>query len=281
MNRFGRQIEFFGKEGQEKLAQIKVCVVGAGGLGSHVAQQLAFLGISHIVIIDHDPLSDSNFNRLIGVHHDDKVGTPKVDILYRLVKSIDKSIKVETVPGLVNTPKATKALLECNYVIGCVDNDGARLFLNELCLAYNLPYFDLATEIHPENTEYGGRVVFVNEDPGCLMCIGEIDQLEASKFLQSKERQQDHENIYGVAKNELEGSGPSVVTLNGVIASMGCTEFMVNVTGVRRANKKVSYHGASGIISRKSNEYKKDCYYCNVVRNMKDKVNIEKYFLEN
>jgi hypothetical protein len=280
MNRFGRQIAFFGKAGQEKLAQIKVCVVGAGGLGSHVVQQLAFLGIAHIVVIDHDPLSDSNFNRLIGVHHDDKVGTPKVDILYRLVKAIDPSISVETVPDLVNTAKATKALLECNYVIGCVDNDGARLFLNELCLAYNLPYFDLATEIHIDNVEYGGRVVFVNEDPGCLVCMDEIDQQEATKFLRSKEWQQDRDNVYGMAKNELEGSGPSVVTLNGIIASMGCTELMLYVTGLRKANKKVSYYGSSGV-TRKTNEHKDGCYFCNSVRNTKDKVNIEKYFEAN
>jgi molybdopterin-synthase adenylyltransferase len=277
MNRFGRQIAFFGKEGQKKLAQIKVCVVGAGGLGSHVVQQLAFLGISRIVIIDHDPLSDSNFNRLIGVHYDDKIGTPKVDILNRLVKTIDPSISVVTVPDLVNTAKATKILLECNYVIGCVDNDGARLFLNELCLAYNLPYLDLATEIHAGNVEYGGRIVFVNEDAGCLVCMDEIDQQEAAKFLRSKEWKQDHNNVYGVAKNDLNGSGPSVVTLNGIIASMGCTELMLHATGLRNANKKVSYYGTSGV-TRKTNEHKAGCYFCDVVRSTKNKVNIEKYF---
>lgn len=260
------------------MGQLKVCIVGAGGLGSHVAQQLAFLGVSDIVIIDNDTLSDTNFNRLIGVYHDDEVGTPKVDIVKRLVKMIDPKISLTTVLELVNTAKATNALLSTNFVIGCVDNDGARLFLNELCLAYNIPYMDLATEIHVENGEYGGRLAFVNEETGCLMCMEEIDQQEATKFLRSKEWQQDRDNIYGVAKNELAGSGPSVVTLNGIIASLCCTELMLHITGIRKANKKLSYYGTSGVI-RKTTEHKDGCYFCNVVRNTNEKVNIERYFV--
>ena len=50
--RYDRNIRFFGKEGQDRLASVSVAVVGVGGLGTHVAQQLALLGVGRLVLID-------------------------------------------------------------------------------------------------------------------------------------------------------------------------------------------------------------------------------------
>lgn len=56
-NRFNRNIQFFGKEGQEKLASTRVAVIGVGGLGTFVINQLAMLGVGHIALIDDLQLS--------------------------------------------------------------------------------------------------------------------------------------------------------------------------------------------------------------------------------
>jgi tRNA A37 threonylcarbamoyladenosine dehydratase len=55
-NKYSRQMLFFGKSGQDKLGAVKVAVVGIGGIGSHIVQQLAFLGINHICLIISDAL---------------------------------------------------------------------------------------------------------------------------------------------------------------------------------------------------------------------------------
>ena len=62
--RFDRQILLFGAAGQEKIAAARVAIVGLGGLGSHVAQQLAYLGVRSLVLVDGDCVTRSNLNRL-------------------------------------------------------------------------------------------------------------------------------------------------------------------------------------------------------------------------
>ena len=65
-SRYDRQVRFFGEEGQEKLESTSVGVIGTGGLGSHVVQQLAFLGIGEMLLVDPDVLESSNANREVG-----------------------------------------------------------------------------------------------------------------------------------------------------------------------------------------------------------------------
>ena len=97
-DRFDRQVRFFGLEGQERLAAAHVAVVGVGGLGSHVVQQLAFLGVGTILLIDAQELDLTNRNRLVSTREDDSIpGTSKVDIAERTAKAIDSSIVVDKV----------------------------------------------------------------------------------------------------------------------------------------------------------------------------------------
>ncbi len=84
--RFDRQIRFFGKEGQTKLAAVHAGVVGVGGLGTHAVQQLAYLGIGRFTLIDSEELAETDRNRYVGSRHDDPVpGTRKVDLGERVV----------------------------------------------------------------------------------------------------------------------------------------------------------------------------------------------------
>ena len=64
--RFSRNIALFGVDGQHKISKTKVAIVGLGGIGSHVAQQLAYLGILDYTLIDDDTVSRSSLNRVIG-----------------------------------------------------------------------------------------------------------------------------------------------------------------------------------------------------------------------
>ena len=94
-DRFDRSIRFFGREGQEKLAACRAAVVGVGGLGTHVVQQLAHLGVGALVLIDSEDLDMTNLNRYVGTRHDDRIpGTPKVDIGERTVAGIDPTIRI-------------------------------------------------------------------------------------------------------------------------------------------------------------------------------------------
>jgi molybdopterin-synthase adenylyltransferase len=83
--KYERQIRAFGKEGHDKLSSLTVAIVGTGGTGSIIAQQLAHLGVNKFYLVDPDFLEESNLNRVVGTTHLD-VGKPKVDITKRLLR---------------------------------------------------------------------------------------------------------------------------------------------------------------------------------------------------
>jgi molybdopterin/thiamine biosynthesis adenylyltransferase len=176
----------------------------------------------------------------LGAHCEDVIlGTKKVDIAKRLIDWIDPSIKVESIPKELRTDEAFLKIQKSNYVFGCVDNDRSRLILTELCSAFEIPYFDLATDIIKEESDliYGGRVFNNFDGNGCLCCCNEISLSEASMELESEEARKDRNEIYGVSQDYLNTTGPSVVSIDGVVASLAVTEFMVMITGLRTPDR--------------------------------------------
>jgi molybdopterin/thiamine biosynthesis adenylyltransferase len=277
-NRFSRQESFFTKKGQSKIHTSKVCVVGVGGIGSHLIQQLAYLGVGYIVIIDEDKLEESNRNRVIGVKYSDNNGELKVNIAERTIKEIDQEIKVTKISKSALSEEALLSILYSDFIFGCVDNDGVRLFLNEVALAYEIPYFDISSEIKVKEKELGGRIVFINDDNPCLVCLGEIDPNEARRYLENENARKDEDAIYGVSKSKLNGSGPSVVTLNGIIASIICNEFMLHVTEQRKAFNFLTFYGSNCMIRKRNDKQNKNCYYCKTIKGQGEKADLRRYF---
>ncbi len=278
--RYDRSIRFFGKEGQDRLAAAKVAVVGIGGLGTHVVQQLALLGVGQLVLIDPEELDHTNFNRYIGASYDDPVpGTLKVNIGERLVKQINPQIEVTKIPRSLVSQEAFDAIIASDYVFGCVDREGLRLILTELCAAYSRPYFDLASDIILETPpQYGGRVCVAWDGHGCLCCCGELDIAEAQADLMNPEAARDRETIYGIPRKVLHETGPSVVSINGVVASLAVTEFMLLVTGVRNKPRKLlTYRAHMGGVSIVTQEPTPDCYYCTALWGMADTADVHRY----
>jgi molybdopterin/thiamine biosynthesis adenylyltransferase len=264
-NKYERQERLFGKEGQRRLNNTHVLIIGVGGVGSHVAQQLAYIGVGKISFIDDDKLEDTNLNRLIGVYDSDEVGTPKTKIIERLIKLIDPNITVNEISDNVVSKVGFEALTNANFIFGCVDNDGVRSYINEVAQAFEIPYLDVATGIDPEYIDYGGRVIFVNGE-GCLYCFNEIDHEEVRTYFENPEAQKDRKEIYGIKNEDLEDSGPSVVNLNGVLASLATVEFMVYITGLRKPKKFLAYNGKMGSLNNRIDNPNGGCYYCNTLR---------------
>jgi len=279
--RFDRNIRFFGKEGQQRLAASHVAVVGIGGLGTHVVQQLALLGVGHLTLIDKEGLDKTNMNRYVGVRHDDPIGTPKVELGARLVREINPNISIRPLPASFVSDEGFAAIREADYVFGCLDSEGLRLILNEVCAAYAKPYIDLASEIHPGNPPtYGGRVCVAWDGDGCIVCLGELDLAEAGLDLEAPESRRNREAIYGVPQDFLGEAGPSVVSINGVVASLGVTEFMLGVTGVRPPRKVCRYYGNMGRPTQQDPISPEDCYYCKAIRGKGEAANVGRYIQE-
>jgi len=277
--RFNRHMALFGDEGQKKLRAARVAIVGIGGLGTHVVQQLALLGVGYLALIDGEELEETNRNRYVTARHDDPIpGTLKVDIGERTAKAIDPAIEVRKSPYSFISEQGFAAIISADFMFGCVDSEGARLVLNELCAAYSRPYFDLASDVMPgDPPAYGGRVCVAWDGIGCIACYGLLDLAEAQADLASPSGRRDWEALYGIDRRLLGRSGPSVVSINGVIASLGVTEFMAAVTGLRPPKSVITYYGHMGRLTIPAQLPNTDCYYCKVVRGQGDAADVQRY----
>lgn len=261
MDTFDRQILFFGEEGQRKLAGIRVGIVGLGGLGSHIAQQLALLGVRNYLLIDPELVADSNLNRLVMTWPpSEAVGRLKVDVAESLIKTYRPDAEVVKIPESFVLRQTCYSLREVDVVFGCVDTDGARMVLTSACGALQRAYLDVATDILPEESPlmYGGRTLFARGN-GCLHCLRVLDDREVRLWMSDATAIAADERIYGKRKA---GDSPAVVSLNGILASMACMEFMLEATGIRPANRWLVYDGPSGKMRVDKTEPAGWCPYC-------------------
>jgi molybdopterin-synthase adenylyltransferase len=264
--RFDRQIRLFGRAGQERIADTYATIVGAGGTGGHVGQQLVFLGVRKFGIIDADHATKTSRNRLIGMRPGDAAAkTPKVSIAERTIREIDQDVEITVVNDSFVSEAGAAELTKATAIFGCMDRDGARLLLNEFACAYDKPYFDLATDTATDagRVSFGGRLVVRTGGDACLYCLDQLDRQAVRRDLSSPERREEEDNMYGVSRDALGETGPSVVSLNGIIASLAVTEFMIFKTGVPRLPKRLlRYDGVRGIVNEPKDPPRPDCPYC-------------------
>lgn len=262
--RHSRNEALFGPEGQEKIAATRVTIIGVGGLGSHIAQQLACLGVATQTPVDFDIVTSSSMNRLVGAFDTDVAAkTKKVMVAKRMIEAINPGAVVASVDAKIDTAEAEAAIATADVVFGCLDRDLPRLELTELCSRYAKPLFDLATDTGGEGEDvwYGGRVVFAN-GAGCLVCRNLLDQQEMTRDSMTPEQREVHDRIYGVARGALGETGPMVVSINGVVASLAVTEFMVFVTGMREPVPHLIYRGHAATVGRNNDPPEPGCYFC-------------------
>src|SRR6202790_2918469 len=258
-DRYDRQIALFGAEGQAKLKEALVAVVGLGGLGSHVCQQLAYLGVRQFTVVDDDDVEDTNLNRLIGASPDD-IGGPKTAVAERVITQIQPDAIVQIVGQKLPHTEIDSALDSAHYVLGCLDSDYPRMLLNDLASALHIPYIDSASGTGLET--YGCRIVVAGSSRGCLHCLNLLDQTEIRRAQMGPAELEVEAQIYGVPVGELRRSGPSVVPVNGVVSSLAVTEFMVMATGLREPKKHLVYRGDSGTVNSSIDGPDPDCFYC-------------------
>jgi molybdopterin-synthase adenylyltransferase len=260
--RYSRHYGFFGKDGQERINSCRVGIVGLGGLGIHVAQQLAYLGVVNFVLVDKDFVALSNLNRLVGATVEDaEAEIRKLVVAERVIRTAQGDATIIPVARAFTLDDAPAELAKVDVVFGCVDEDPARLALTEFCAVNAVPYVDLATDILPGG-EYGGRMVFAKDGERCLSCLDELDQHALARARMTDDQRAADDKIYGVDRQLLGQTGPSVVSLNGVVASLGVTEFAVWVTGLREPQGLLTYRADRGTVGARSDSRETYCDYC-------------------
>jgi len=213
---FSRQT-FLGETSERDLANLRVAIVGLGGGGSHIAQQLAHVGVGHYRLIDPDLIEASNLNRLVGATQADvDSGRPKVDIARRTVLGIRPWAEVVTEQK--RWQGAADLLADSHVVFGCLDGYRQRDDLEAAAHRYCLPLIDIGmgvTKVSDSLFAVSGQMIMTLPSGPCMRCLG---------FL-TPDRLNQEEDRYGDA-----GINPQVVWINGTLASLAVGALMKLVT---------------------------------------------------
>lgn len=140
MSRFERQIILpeLGPEGQQKLRQARVLVLGAGGLGCPALLHLCAAGVGTIGIVDGDVIARSNLNRqtLFGHSH---IGLPKAQTAAEILKEKYPDSSLEVFPHFLNNKNVLDLLVQYDLVLDGSDNFATRFMINDACTLMNIP----------------------------------------------------------------------------------------------------------------------------------------------
>jgi molybdopterin/thiamine biosynthesis adenylyltransferase len=228
---FDRQIRAFGPEIQSLLNSLHIGIVGAGGTGSAVVEQLARLGVGSLSIFDGDVLDVTNVNRVYGSGIPDS-GDFKVAIAKSNVERIGLGTKIRTFPGSIAKESIAKHLRCCDIIFSCTDKQAPRSILLQVCLRYLIPVIDMGVVITSHQsviTDVIGRITTLFPGEACLFCRQRISAMGVRlESLTETERKQLAKEGY---VPELEGPNPAVVPFTSTIASLAVSELLHRLTG--------------------------------------------------
>ena len=207
LDRFSRQImlEEIGYNGQLKLKNAKICVVGVGGLGNPITTRLAAMGIGTLRIVDRDVIELSNLHRQTMFDEDD-VGQVKVEVAAKKLQKLNPDCKIEALAISVNDYTALEVIEGCDVVIDALDSVNARYALNKACVKFNIPFVtgaavgvsgQIFTILPKQSACYYCMFPSLDEDtmptcsiegvhPSILSIVGGIEVAEAVKIITGK-----------------------------------------------------------------------------------------------
>jgi sulfur-carrier protein adenylyltransferase/sulfurtransferase len=154
-----------GEDGQAKLLQAKVLMVGAGGLGSPSAYYLAAAGVGNIGIIDNDVVDISNLQRQI-LHANDRVGMPKVESAKKTLEALNPDVKVIPYQAKLTSENIMEIIKDYDLVVDGCDNFPTRYLVNDACVLTGKP------NVHGSIFQFEGQAtVFYPGKGPCYRCL--------------------------------------------------------------------------------------------------------------
>jgi molybdopterin/thiamine biosynthesis adenylyltransferase len=270
---YDRHVLAFGELGQAKIAKTKVGIVGVGGTGSAVAEQLVRLGVKDFVIIDKDYFDSSNLTRVYGSFYRDISSVltkkikwlryKKVNLIKEHLYNIKKGIKINPIFGNIVTTEVCSALLDRDIIFSCTDDQWGRSILNQIAYQYLIPVINIGVRIDSIDKKIRGGTGSLHVlRPGkpCLWCYEYLKaDIIYSESMLKKER--DKLLKEGYVKG-VETKTPSVISLTSTMASLAVTIFLQMVTDFMGQNGDISslrYDIMEGDVRRCTVQSPNDC----------------------
>jgi molybdopterin-synthase adenylyltransferase len=257
-----RQIRALTVIGNTRLRDIEVGIVGVGGTGSPLVEQLVRIGVAGVVLIDPDALDDeSNLRRVVGSRRSD-LGEKKVNVVARYVESLGLSTKVTALPDDVRHEGAVRRLLECDIVVSTTDTQSSRALLNQVAYQYWLPLIDVGVRIGTSTIgEISGMPVELRTllpDNGCLWCRKGV--LNSQTIYEENLPREDREKL--AIEGYVQGLGqrqPSLAPLNFLASALAALTLVRLYSGKHLPAASVVFDGWEQYVHPLSARVDPDC----------------------
>lgn len=274
-----RQALLHGNVGNAALRNSHVAVIGAGGLGALVVQNLTHLGIGRLTVIDPDVVEESNRSRIVDARPEDasdneailddddvvpakwstmiaELGKPKVEVLERYVRHVDPDIVYEGIPEVAEHKSAMTEILKADMVVLATDTQLSRRIVSHACKQYHRPLVNLGTAIDTEGTlSIASRANLSGVGRPCLDCLGAINE---DRLI--REQHGEDPEAYGIG-----GPQPAVITVNAEPAQRGSWIIHRYLTGLledRCGFRTGALQLAGNDFVEQSGEPSDDCVFC-------------------
>ncbi len=232
LNRYHRNINFFSTysslgmnkyEIQAKICNAKVCLIGLGGLGSHIAYDLAGLGVGQIKAIEFDTVDLSNLNRQILYNYED-IGKQKAKLAEERIKAFNPEIKFETVELKISSSEDVyNEIKDFDYVILVADRPKTLLarWVNEAIVKAGVPLLTAGLE-----AQRAMHYTVIPGVTGCIECwMNSVENKDPVSFAILEERR----------RLNLTGDNTAIVPLVSTITGFICAELVRLITGIRKS----------------------------------------------
>jgi hypothetical protein len=234
-----RQRRALGAQGNLSVRGLRVGLVGAGGTGSPLGEQLVRMGVAELVIVDGDVLDTaSNLRRVVGATNADLGrGINKADLAKRHLERLGLGTQVEAIAADVRNEAVGRRLLDMDVIMCTTDTHSSRAVVNQLAYQYWVPVVDVGVAV---GTDCAGgvsgmpaEVRLLLPDTGCLWCR---EVLSASRIRAENLPETEREAL--IQEGYVQGldvAVPSVAALNGFAASLAALVLLQLVTSGSRS----------------------------------------------
>jgi hypothetical protein len=230
-----RHAQLFGAGTVRRLRRMSAAVVGCSGTGSPVIEQLARLGVGRLVLVDPDRVEDKNLNRILNASREDAyLRRQKVEVMARAIARMGFDTEVEIIAEDLATPRAVKAVAECDAVFGCMDGVEGRHLLNRLAAFYVMPYFDIGVKLEADGKggidEACAAVHYIRPDGSSLIdrSVYTMDQLRAAGLRRTDPKAYREQVRVGYIHG-IQEDRPAVISINMQMASTAVNEFLARL----------------------------------------------------